>query len=145
LRKHHSALFRDDKLRRHFNEGLFNGFDFDPTMLRIGSMNMALHGVERAPRYDTRSGLPGLGRCSRRRRPRFGQANALTPSKANDGKILVSVDLSEINHKPMPARSPPGHRADFERERADAFMAELLRMTADTMVAKETAPGSKAS
>jgi type I restriction enzyme M protein len=41
-------LFRDDKLRRHFNEGLFNGFDFDPTMLRIGSMNMALHGVEGA-------------------------------------------------------------------------------------------------
>src|SRR5205085_8533279 len=48
LRKHHPALFRDDKLRRHFNQGLFNGFDFDPTMLRIGSMNMALHGVEGA-------------------------------------------------------------------------------------------------
>src|SRR5512133_3080954 len=27
---------------------MFNGFDFDPTMLRIGSMNMALHGVEGA-------------------------------------------------------------------------------------------------
>src|SRR5439155_9854747 len=48
LRKHHGALFRDEKLRRHFNKGLFNGFDFDPTMLRIGSMNMALHGVEGA-------------------------------------------------------------------------------------------------
>jgi type I restriction enzyme M protein len=48
LRTHHAALFRDDILRRHFNEGLFNGFDFDPTMLRIGSMNMALHGVEGA-------------------------------------------------------------------------------------------------
>jgi type I restriction enzyme M protein len=48
LRKHHAALFRDDRLRRHFNEGLFNGFDFDPTMLRIGSMTMALHGVEGA-------------------------------------------------------------------------------------------------
>jgi type I restriction enzyme M protein len=48
LRKHHAALFRDDKLRRHFNENLFNGFDFDPTMLRIGSMNMALHGAEGA-------------------------------------------------------------------------------------------------
>jgi type I restriction enzyme M protein len=48
LRKHHAALFRDEGLRKHFNEGLFNGFDFDPTMLRIGSMNMALHGVEGA-------------------------------------------------------------------------------------------------
>lgn len=48
LRKHHQALFRDDRLRRHFHEGLFNGFDFDPTMLRIGAMNMALHGIEGA-------------------------------------------------------------------------------------------------
>jgi len=48
LRKHHPALFRDDKLRRHFHESLFNGFDFDPTMLRIGAMNMALHGIEGA-------------------------------------------------------------------------------------------------
>ena len=25
---------------------MFHGFDFDGTMLRIGSMNMLLHGVE---------------------------------------------------------------------------------------------------
>jgi type I restriction enzyme M protein len=33
-------------LREHFNHGLFHGFDFDTTMLRIGAMNMLLHGVE---------------------------------------------------------------------------------------------------
>lgn len=48
LRKHHAGLFRDERLKKHFNEKLFNGFDFDPTMLRIGAMNMALHGVENA-------------------------------------------------------------------------------------------------
>src|SRR5215211_2930718 len=48
LREHHADLFKDEKLRRHFHESLFNGFDFDPTMLRIGAMNMALHGVEGA-------------------------------------------------------------------------------------------------
>lgn len=48
LRKRHPGLFRDEKLRRHFHEAMFNGFDFDPTMLRIGTMNMALHGVESA-------------------------------------------------------------------------------------------------
>jgi type I restriction enzyme M protein len=48
LRKHHPEMFRNDKLRRHFHESLFNGFDFDPTMLRIGAMNMVLHGVEGA-------------------------------------------------------------------------------------------------
>jgi len=46
LRREHPGLFRDARLRSWFNNGLFNGFDFDGTMLRIGAMNMALHGVE---------------------------------------------------------------------------------------------------
>ena len=46
LRQHHPEIFRDEKLRAHFNHQLFHGFDFDGTMLRIGSMNMLLHGVE---------------------------------------------------------------------------------------------------
>jgi type I restriction enzyme M protein len=46
LREHHPEIFRTADLRHHFNEKLFNGFDFDSTMLRIGSMNMLLHGVE---------------------------------------------------------------------------------------------------
>lgn len=46
LRDHHPEIFRDDKLRKHFHETMFHGFDFDSTMLRIGSMNMLLHGVE---------------------------------------------------------------------------------------------------
>jgi len=48
LRDHHAALFRDEAKRRHFHERMFHGFDFDPTMLRIGSMNMTLHGVDNA-------------------------------------------------------------------------------------------------
>ncbi len=48
LRRHHKGLFRDARLRKHFHTKLFNGFDFDPTMLRIGAMNMALHGIEDA-------------------------------------------------------------------------------------------------
>lgn len=46
LREHHPEIFRTPGLQHHFNEKLFNGFDFDSTMLRIGSMNMLLHGVE---------------------------------------------------------------------------------------------------
>lgn len=46
LRDNHPQLFRDEKLRHHFHNGMFHGFDFDPTMLRIGSMNMTLHGVD---------------------------------------------------------------------------------------------------
>jgi len=46
LREHHKKIFTTDKLLRHFNERMFNGYDFDSTMLRIGSMNMLLHGIE---------------------------------------------------------------------------------------------------
>src|SRR5258706_11780748 len=46
LRESHPAMLRDAKKRKHFHEEAFHGFDFDNTMLRIGSMNMLLHGVE---------------------------------------------------------------------------------------------------
>ncbi|MGJ0393303.1 MAG: type I restriction-modification system subunit M [Methylocystis sp.] len=46
LRKRHAALFRNEKQRTHFHNRMFHGFDFDNTMLRIGAMNMTLHGVE---------------------------------------------------------------------------------------------------
>ncbi len=46
LRHKHPELFNDTAAREHFHHGMFHGYDFDNTMLRIGSMNMALHGVE---------------------------------------------------------------------------------------------------
>ena len=46
LRDNHPKLFHDKKSLRHFNEEMFHGYDFDGTMLRIGSMNMTLHGIE---------------------------------------------------------------------------------------------------
>ncbi len=46
LRERHPALLHDAALRDHFHHRMFHGFDFDNTMLRIGSMNMLLHGVE---------------------------------------------------------------------------------------------------
>jgi type I restriction enzyme M protein len=46
IREKYPEALRDPKQRKHFHEQLFHGFDFDNTMLRIGSMNMLLHGVE---------------------------------------------------------------------------------------------------
>ena len=46
LRDHHPEIFSDADAMRRFNQETFNGFDFDSTMLRIGSMNMLLHGIE---------------------------------------------------------------------------------------------------
>ena len=46
LRHHHPQMLRTEKPRSHFHRDMFHGFDFDNTMLRIGSMNMLLHGIE---------------------------------------------------------------------------------------------------
>jgi len=46
LREKHPEILRDEQCREHFHHGMFHGYDFDNTMLRIGSMNMMLHGVE---------------------------------------------------------------------------------------------------
>ncbi len=42
--------------REHFNQEMFHGFDFDGTMLRIGSMNLMLHGIE-DPKIEARDSL----------------------------------------------------------------------------------------
>ncbi|WP_454296556.1 type I restriction-modification system subunit M [Salana multivorans] len=46
VREHHPNALTDATQRRHFHRSMFHGFDFDSTMLRIGSMNMLLHGIE---------------------------------------------------------------------------------------------------
>ena len=47
LVEHHSdAIYKDAAAPPPLQRGAFHGYDFDNTMLRIGSMNMLLHGVE---------------------------------------------------------------------------------------------------
>jgi type I restriction enzyme M protein len=46
LRENNPGLFADPKLNKHFHRGLFHAFETDAAMLRIGSMNMLLHGIE---------------------------------------------------------------------------------------------------
>ena len=56
LREAQPDMFFDMNARVHFNRGMFHGYDFDHTMLRIASMNMLMHGVE-APDIAYRDSL----------------------------------------------------------------------------------------
>ncbi len=49
-------LFDKEKLKDHYHNDMFFGFDMDRTMLRIGAMNMMLHGVEN-PNIEYRDSL----------------------------------------------------------------------------------------
>ena len=46
VRDTHADALLDQAQRKHFHASMFHGYDFDSTMLRIGSMNMLLHGIE---------------------------------------------------------------------------------------------------
>ncbi len=46
VRREHPKILHGAATGKHFHNSMFHGFDFDSTMLRIGSMNMLLHGVE---------------------------------------------------------------------------------------------------
>ena len=56
LREHEPGLLLKAELREHFNSHMFYGFDMDRTMLRIGAMNMLLHGVDN-PHIEYRDSL----------------------------------------------------------------------------------------
>ncbi|WP_350333156.1 type I restriction-modification system subunit M [Coralliovum pocilloporae] len=46
LEHHHASVLVDQEENYHFHHSMFHGSDFDSSMLRIGAMNMTLHGIE---------------------------------------------------------------------------------------------------
>ena len=56
VRNTYAKELLQDANRQHFETKAFTGFDFDETMLRIGAMNMMLHGIEE-PRIEYRDSL----------------------------------------------------------------------------------------
>lgn len=56
LREKQSEMFYKPESVEHFHNRMFTGYDMDRTMLRIGAMNMMLHGVEN-PKIEYRDSL----------------------------------------------------------------------------------------
>ncbi len=48
IQKHYEKELMNIQNNEHYHNNMFTGFDVDTDMLRIGSMNMVLHGVENA-------------------------------------------------------------------------------------------------
>ncbi len=52
LHQHHVGEFFQPEFWKRFNESMFLGMEFDATMIRIGVMNLMLHGIERLNLID---------------------------------------------------------------------------------------------
>lgn len=46
IHQNHPDWFHEKTFREHYNSNMFTGIEFDNTMLRIGAMNLQLHGIE---------------------------------------------------------------------------------------------------
>lgn len=46
INEHYSAALYEENHLKHYNNEMFMGMEFDPSMIRIGVMNMVMHGIE---------------------------------------------------------------------------------------------------
>lgn len=91
LRKNHNDLFLVQGLKEHFNNNMFYGFDMDRTMLRIGAMNMMLHGVDN-PNIEYKDSLSEVNTDSEK----FTLVLANPPFKGSLDYEAVSADLLKV-------------------------------------------------
>ena len=91
LRKNHGDLFLVQGLKEHFNNDMFYGFDMDRTMLRIGAMNMMLHGVDN-PNIEYKDSLSEANTD----KDKFSLVLANPPFKGSLDYEQVSADLLKV-------------------------------------------------
>lgn len=91
LRENHADMFLNQKLREHFNNTMFYGNDMDRTMLRIGAMNMLLHGVDN-PNISYRDSLSEQNTDEEK----YSLVLANPPFKGSLDYEAVSADLLKI-------------------------------------------------
>ncbi|AGK96695.1 type I restriction-modification system subunit M [Clostridium pasteurianum] len=91
LRDNHADLFLVQGLKEHFNNDMFSGFDMDRTMLRIGAMNMMLHGVNN-PNIEYKDSLSEVNID----KDKFTLVLANPPFKGSLDYEAVSADLLKV-------------------------------------------------
>jgi type I restriction enzyme M protein len=55
IREHYPTELYKEDVKKHFQDKMFMGMEFDPTMIRIGAMNLMLHGIENPQLSDVDS------------------------------------------------------------------------------------------
>jgi type I restriction enzyme M protein len=94
IREHYENELYKDELKKHFQEKMFMGMEFDPTMIRIGGMNLMLHGIENPQLID----VDALSEANTSFTNKATLVLANPPFKGSldreavDGKILSVVD-----------------------------------------------------
>lgn len=95
LREEYPEMLHDEEQREHFEHDMFTGYDFDSTMLRIGSMNMMLHGIEHAT-IERQDSLAGGGAEKRVEENEYTLVLANPPFKGSLDEERVDPALKKV-------------------------------------------------
>ena len=88
---HREEIFFDKANKSHFMNVMFNGYDMDRTMLRIGAMNMMTHGID-MPKIEYRDSLSDQNTD----RDKYSLILANPPFKGSLDYDIVSADLLKL-------------------------------------------------
>lgn len=94
IRENYEKELYTEKVKKHFQDTMFMGMEFDPTMIRIGAMNLILHGIENPQLID----VDALSEANTSFTEKATLVLANPPFKGSldreavDGKILSVVD-----------------------------------------------------
>jgi len=93
VHEHHPDWFHEPSFTEHFNHDMFTGIEFDSTMLRIGAMNLQLHGID----HPQLIGKDALSEANADTREQFSLILANPPFKGSldydsvEGSLLKTV------------------------------------------------------
>ena len=93
IHDNHADWFHQQAFRNHYNSTMFTGIEFDSTMLRIGAMNLQLHGIEK----PNLLGRDALSEANENQRDKYSLILANPPFKGSldydgvEGSLLKTV------------------------------------------------------
>jgi type I restriction enzyme M protein len=96
IRREHPQALTDEAQRKHFHRSMFHGYDNDQTMVRIGAMNLLLHGIEQPDLTRQDSLAEPLPDARGLDSERFSLILANPPFSGSLDNETVSADLQRI-------------------------------------------------
>ena len=96
IRSHHPEALLNDNQRKHFHRSMFHGYDNDQTMVRIGAMNLLLHGIEQPDLVRQDSLSEPLPDTRGLESDRFSLILANPPFSGSLDNETVSTDLQRV-------------------------------------------------
>ena len=89
--KYEDEIFYDKEAKRHYDNVMFTGFDMDRTMLRIGAMNMMIHGIAN-PNIEYKDSLSDQNAA----KDKYTKILANPPFKGSLDYDIVASDLTKM-------------------------------------------------